>query len=99
MFPDIGPLGGTLFGVPALTSRAAGVHVVLVDAADLVVTDDGLDVEQSTVTSIQMDSAPSAGAADMISAFQTGSVFLKLTRHLHWTLMHSDAVGFFNLPI
>lgn len=99
LYPDIGPLGGSLFGVPVLTSRAAGEHLILIDAAELVVSDNGLEVTLSTETSIQMDSGPSASPSNVVSPFQTNAAALKFVRYLHWQLMHDDAIAFLDLPI
>ena len=98
-FPDAGPLGGSLAGVPLLTSPAAGAKLILVDAAVVAVADDGLTVERSVNAAVQQDDAPVAGATTLVSGLQTGTVFLRFTRFVSWLLTAADGVGFIELPI
>lgn len=98
-FANVGPLGGDIAGVPVLTSRAAGDRLVLVDAAELTVTDEGLTIDSSENAAVQMNDAPSGGAAQMVSGFQTNTSFLRTIRYLHWSLLNDDAISFLELPI
>ena len=97
-FPNVRVNGGDIAGVPLLTSAAAGNRLVLVDAGALVVVDEGLDVQGSRQAAIQMSDAPSVGAANVVSAFQTGVALVKIQRFIHWTLLTDDAVAFTEIP-
>lgn len=100
LFPGVSPAtGGFLFGVPVLLSKAAGAKVILIDAARLAVTDEGITIEQSRQTAIQMLDNPSNGAANLVSAFQTNTAVLRVIRYVHWTKLTDDAVAFLELPI
>ena len=104
MFPSLGPLGGSIFGVPALTTAAADHHLILVDASQLAVVDHGLLVESAKYASVEMSDTPANSAAagqgaNLVSAFQTDVAFLRLIRYLWWTLVTDDAVGFIELPL
>jgi hypothetical protein len=102
-FPDVGPKGGTIAGVPVLTSPAAAEKLILIDADQLVVSDEGAEFEISRNAAVQMDDAPTGNAVtgagvQMVSAFQTNFVFVKIVRHLHWVLAADDAINFISLP-
>ena len=69
LFPDIGPRGGSVLGIPVLTSRgvprplagsptvARGL-LILVDPAGIVVGEGGIEADVSTQATLVMDSAP-----------------------------------------
>ena len=100
LFPNLSPAtGGSIYGVPVLLSRAAGAKVVLIDAAKLAVTDEGLEVVSSTQTSVQMDNTPTPGASSVVSMFMTNTAALRFVRYVHWEKLSSDAVAFLELPI
>jgi hypothetical protein len=103
-FPGIGPKGGTLGMVPVLvsnyvTSDSNGPFVVLVNASDIYLSDDGqATVDFSTEASIQMLDNPTndAGvgtATTMVSMFQTDSVALRARRFLNWSRRRNTAVA------
>lgn len=99
LFPNVGPLGGDIDGVPVITSPAGDNLLILIDAASLAVVDDGLTVDRSTASAVQLDTAPSTGAAALLSAFQNNLVFLKFVRYISWKLLDADAVAYLELPI
>jgi hypothetical protein len=85
--------------VPQLVSKAAESRLILIDAAALAVSDNGLSVEQSTRAAVQMSDTPTQGAVTLVSAFQTDSVFIKIRRFIHWQLAYADGAAFVDLPI
>ena len=99
MFPDVGVSGGSIAGVPVAVSKAAGNRLVLVDAAAVGLWDGGMLIDQSSATSLLMDDAPSAGAQNTTSMYQTHSTAVRLIRLLDWVLAHHDGVNFITLPI
>ena len=99
LFPNAGPLGGSIHGVPFITSAAAGNKLILIDSSQLVVTDEGMLVDRSTEVSLQMDDAPSDGAQSLVSFFQANAVAMKFQRFLDWKLTSDDAIGYVELPI
>jgi len=99
-FPNASPLGtGSIAGVPLLTSPAAGNKLILVDAAMLAVFDEGVLPERADHAAVLMDDAASGGAAQLVSGWQTNTVFLRFTRFLNWVLAVDDAVAYLELPI
>jgi HK97 family phage major capsid protein len=99
LFPNVGPTGGNISGVQIIVSPAATNRLVLVDASCLAVVDDGLTVDRSTSSAVQLSTTPSAGAAALVSAFQGNLAFLKFVRRIFWKLLASDAVAYLELPI
>jgi hypothetical protein len=104
VFRGLGLTGGTIGGVPALASPAAAANLILIDAAQLAVADDGLDVALGRHVAIEMSDGPSMSSAaptavSVVSAWQAGAAALKLTRYLSWALLRDDAVGHLALPI
>ena len=81
-FPGITLSGGTLFGMPIITSEYVTAGAVwLVDAASIWFADDGgLRIDMSREASLQMDNAPTnasgptAVATSVVSLWQTDSI-------------------------
>ncbi len=90
--PGMTVKGGTLFGLPAITSAAvpsAGspliTTITLLDASQILVCDDGGGaLETSEKGALQMEDAPGSGAQSLVSLWQTGAAALKMTRHVSW---------------
>lgn len=104
VFPDLGPLGGAILGVPTITSPSAANHLILIDAANLVVTDEGLEVQASEEAAVELLDNPTNNSATgtataLVSSFQTNSRFLRFVRYIHWMLLNDSSVGFVELPI
>jgi HK97 family phage major capsid protein/HK97 family phage prohead protease len=91
-FPELRLDGGTFFGIPVITSSAAGTTVTLLKAGDVWLGDEGgINVSISTEASIEMIDAPtnaSIGAdpveTTLVSMFQTNSVAFLLERTISW---------------
>ena len=98
-FRNLGVLGGTIAGAPALISPSAAANVILIDAAEVAVSDQGLETFSSQNASIQMVDNPSTGATNVTSAFQNNMTVLKLIRYVSWALLRADAAAYLELPI
>ena len=105
-FPGITINGGTLDGIPVITSNyvpteTAGSLVVLANASDIWLADDGqVVIAASTEASLQMDGAPtnasgnpSAVPTTLVSMFQTDSVALRAERFINWQKRRAQAVA------
>lgn len=103
-FPGITINGGTLDGIPVITSNyvptdSNGSLVILANASDVWLADDGqVVIAASTEASLQMDSAPTndAGvptATQVVSMFQTDSVALRAERFINWQKRRAQAVS------
>lgn len=107
-FPGITVMGGTLLGLPVIVSQsvplnantaggspAGGSRIILVNASEIFLADDGqvvLDVSREA--SIQMDSAPSAGAQSLVSLWQNNLVGVKAERFINWKRARDAAVAY-----
>ncbi len=103
-FAGIGINGGTLRGIPVITSQYAasgasfGNMVIAVSAGNIALADDGsVTVDASREASIEMSDAPAGDAtagtgASMVSMFQTNSIALRAEREINWKKLRSNAV-------
>ena len=103
-FRDLSLTGGRIGGAPVVIAPEAGANLILIDAAQLVIHDGGLEVGSSLHAAVQMDDAPTMHAVtptatNVVSAFQTNTAVLRCTRFLSWALLDPDAVAFIELPI
>jgi HK97 family phage major capsid protein len=105
-FPDISMMGGKLQGLPVITSNyvpnsvSGGSMVVLMDASEVYLADDGtVVIDASREASLQMDNAPTNNASTgtgstMVSMFQTDSVAIKAQRFINWQKRRSAGVQY-----
>lgn len=102
-FPDITMNGGTLEGVPVITSQyvpneSGGAMMILVNASDIWLADDGaVTIDASREASLEMSDAPANSsaaptAAQVVSMFQTNSVALRAERFINWQKRRAAAV-------
>jgi HK97 family phage major capsid protein/HK97 family phage prohead protease len=88
LFPGMGATGGSIFGIPVVTSQSAGTTVALIDARGILMADDGgLTIDVSREASVQMDSAPTdppVAATVLVSLWQANLVGLKCERFINW---------------
>jgi HK97 family phage major capsid protein/HK97 family phage prohead protease len=104
-FPSITPQGGTFFGLPVVTSKNVPVGetsgdptiIVLLSPNNIFMADDGgvmLDVSREA--SIQMDTAPTSGAQQLVSLWQNNLVGLRAERMINWLKRRAAAVQVIN---
>ena len=104
-FPGIGMSGGTLFGLPVITSEymptnTAGGIVALVNASDIYWADEGgVSVDMSREASLEMDDAPAHDSptptgASLVSMFQTNSVAFRAERTVNWMPRRTNSVAY-----
>lgn len=88
LFPGMGASGGSIMGIPVVTSQVAGTTVALIDARGILMADDGgLTIDVSREASVQMDSAPTdppVAATVIVSLWQLNLVGLKAERFINW---------------
>ena len=112
-FPGINMNGGTFMGLPVIVSEyvptaydpddagaaAAGAVVVLANASDIYLADDGgVAVDMSREASLEMNDAPTGDslaptAASLVSMFQTNSVAFRGERTINWAKRRASAVA------
>lgn len=86
---DMTTTGGTLFGLPVVTSNSLaggsdGDTIALIDRRGIAYGLETFDIVQSTEADLLMSDDPPAGPAQMVSLFQTGTVAYKATAGANW---------------
>lgn len=109
LYPEINMLGGSLFGLPVVTSMSAkvvgspvaGSIIALINAPEILLADDGeVTISTSSEASIQMLDNPtneSTGATAptaVVSMFQTNSLAIKAVRFINWSKKRALAAQF-----
>jgi len=84
-FRDLRRDGGTLAGLPALMSGAAGTNLILVDTNALIVADEGVvEVDLGLETSLVMSDAPNSETGEVKSAYQCNMIAIRAERLINW---------------
>ncbi len=104
-FPDLNKDGGTIEGIPVITSEnivanggspADGAIIVAINANDVLLADDGaVDVDVSTEASIQADSAPDSpntASTVLVSLWQNNLIGIRCERFITWAKARTDSV-------
>jgi HK97 family phage major capsid protein/HK97 family phage prohead protease len=103
-FPGLSMGGGTLNGIPVITSQYAanasggGNLVIALNQRELFLADDGqVTVDASTEASLQMLDDPTNNSATgtpttVVSMYQTNSIALRAERFINWRKRRSTAV-------
>jgi hypothetical protein len=101
VFPDVGPRGGSLLGIPLLTSRSSprdssGGILVLVDAGAIGVGVEGVRVARSEQASLQMNDTPDdpvSATTVQVSLWENGLVGFLVEISANWKLARPGAVA------
>lgn len=103
-FPNIDMNGGVFFGLPVIVSESVpanttvgseGARIVLAKTSEILLADDGgVTLDVSREASLQMDSAPAAGAQALVSLWQNNMVALRAERYINWKRRRPQAVGY-----
>lgn len=102
-FPDIGPTGGSLLGIPVITSASVPYSegspqaemIVLVDGAELIVADEGAEVDVARHAALQMSETPDSppgGSTALVSLYQSNLLGIRIVRPMNWVMRKSGAV-------
>lgn len=95
---DLGALGGTLAGLPVITSEAVthstatGGDLILLDAASILLAEEGITPSRADQAAIAMSDTPGTGNAVPVSLWQTNSVALMVERVINWDVGRENAV-------
>jgi HK97 family phage prohead protease len=104
IYTDINMNGGTLLGLPVITSAHVGSNVALVNAQDIHYGDDGdVTVDMSTEASLEMKTgasnmsqnplAPGTGAS-LVSLWQNNLVGLRAEKTVNWRRRRASAAAY-----
>jgi HK97 family phage major capsid protein len=98
-FPGITMMGGTFQGLPVIVSNSVpldtgtSTFIALIDASEVLYADDGaVRLDSSNQASLQMDSAPAEGAAQMVSLWQHNMIGLRAELFVNWQRRRDAAV-------
>lgn len=103
-FDTVTAVGGSLWGLPVLVSEAAPVDgnspaedtVTLLDSAELLIADDGIEVAAFTEGDVQLNDSPDSpwtGSTPIASLWMHNLIAFRMTRFVAWKLRRSDAVA------
>lgn len=97
LFPDAGPRGGSILGIPLVVSRhslrdSSGGQLALIDASSIALAMDGIELAQSENTTLVMSDTPTS-PAQQVSMFQTGCIALRATIQANWELQRAAGVA------
>jgi HK97 family phage major capsid protein len=101
-YPFITAKGGNLMGLPVVTSGNVPVSgssgspssIVLLDAAQIAIADDGESgLSVTTQATVQMETTPETGAARQVSLWQNNLVGLRAERMVNWKRRQAGVVA------
>jgi HK97 family phage major capsid protein/HK97 family phage prohead protease len=96
LFPGLTVSGGSLLGIPVVTSQAVGNQIVIAHAPSILIADEnGVEIDISREASIQLDSAPTDppdATAVLTSLWQANLVGLRVERYITWGKARTTAV-------
>ena len=88
MFPNLSINGGSIGGVPVITSQKAGTTVALVSPQDILLADDGgVNIDISTEAAVEMNTTPTSpvtGSVTLVSLWQNNLIGLRAERFINW---------------
>lgn len=94
--PGLTAKGGTLLGVPVVTSQAAGSVVALVHAPSILFADDGgVSIDVSREATVEMNTAPTSpitASSVYVSLWQANLIGLRAERFINWKRARTTAV-------
>lgn len=102
-FPGLGAEGGTLLGLPVITSESVpsdtnGALLVLIKQSEILLADDGgVTIDISREASLQMNSTPdnpATAATVMTSLWQNNLVGIRAERYVTWAKRRPQAVAY-----
>jgi hypothetical protein len=93
--PGMSMRGGTLFGLPVITSQHVPTGViVLMACSEIYIADDGqVTIDASREVTLEMLDGSLTGSATR-SMWQNSEIALKATRYMNWALRRSTAVRY-----
>lgn len=101
-FPELGPMGGSISGIPVLVSDAVPVgYLILVDASRIAAAGGEVILSQIDEATLQFDDAPSSpptAATNVQSMWQANLTGIRVERYLIAQKLTTSAVAIINNP-
>ena len=104
LFPNAGPLGGAIFGIPALVSPAASNRLILIDQARIARWQGELEIAASNIGSRRISRQPDDNPTPpthttLTSAFQCDTTVLRFVKYVSWHPIDNDHASFIELDL
>lgn len=97
-FPSITMNGGTFWGMPVIVSESVGNIVILANASDILLADDGqVSIDASREASLQMDDSPdnpTTATTVLVSLWQRNLVGIRAERYVNWVKARPASVQY-----
>lgn len=99
LYPDMNMTGGMWQGLPVIVSEYVGNNLVLMNANEVYLADDGsVVIDASREASLEMDDAPKGDSitptgASLVSMWQTNSVAIRAERFINWKRRRDEGVA------
>ncbi|MFK4725845.1 HK97 family phage major capsid protein [Bradyrhizobium niftali] len=105
LLENVGAFGGTIGGIPVLTSTNVPADadspsdsiIVLLDSAELFVADSGVEFSSSEQALLEMTTnpdSPAGASTTMLSLWQHDIMAIKVSRFMNWKLRRGGAVAY-----
>ncbi|MGF6986538.1 HK97 family phage major capsid protein [Paraburkholderia atlantica] len=98
-FPGVDQNGGLLLGLPVIPSAnvpndptTGGMLILCLPREILLADDGGVTLDASREASLQMNSAPTEGAAQLVSLWQNNMAALRAERAINWARRRPESV-------
>jgi hypothetical protein len=92
-FSQMTPSGGSIRGVPVIVSDDTGGNIVVLDASSIALDPGIVTLRTARHAAVQLDDAPSAGAQNLTSLWQTNSIALLAERWFSYKRLRDSAVA------
>lgn len=97
MFLDIGPRGGSLIGIPVITSRSSpqnsnGGQIALIDPTGIAYGGEGITVNAYEHATLAMSDTPESDP-EMVSLWQTNTIAFKSEMFSNWEVQRAGGVA------
>lgn len=97
LFPDVGARGGSVLGIPLLTSRASprdssGGQLALIDPTGIAYGADGLAISKAQHATLAMSDTPESEPT-LVSLWQTNTVAFKSEMTANWEVQRVGSVA------
>lgn len=103
-YPSINMAGGTLFGIPVITSNSvphstsAGALLILAATSEIFMADEGgIEIDASDQASLELNDAPTASGttgASLVSLWQENLLGIRCERFINWQRRRAAAVTY-----
>lgn len=105
VFPDIGVNGGSIMGVPAITTTSGLVDenspgekiIVAIDAAEILLNEGTIQLQASEAGTVELNSTPTFpadAATTLVSLWQHNLVAFFVQRYVNWERRRDGAVAY-----